>query len=491
MEEFDVLQDIASRTGGDIYIGVVGPVRTGKSTFVKRFLELLVIPRIEDEFERQRTWDELPQSGAGRTVMTSEPKFIPAEGVEISLNGGLRCRVRLVDSVGYPVEGALGYTEGDFPRLVLTPWFDHPIPFQEAAEVGTRKVIADHSTIGMVVTADGSFGEIPRERFVEPERRVIGELKELGKPFLVLLNTARPHDPNVRHLSSALEEEYGVTVIPANLLTLDREGFIGILEQVLYEFPVRRVDFLVPDWVEELEPTHWLRDHLHRAISGVETGISRVRDVEAAARRLGEAEHVAEARVLGLNLGAGTGEVQVAVPEETYNRCLRELAGEDLSERRKVVRFVREAARIKKSYLPLEAALAGARETGYGMVLPSQEDMIFEEPELVRKGNQFGVRLRARAPSLHILRAEVRAEYTPVLGTEKQSEELIRYLVEKFEDNPRRIWESNILGKSLAELLEETVRGKLERLSPQTQQKLHGAMEKIVNEGSGIVLVLF
>ncbi len=491
MEEFDVLQDIASRTGGDIYLGVVGPVRTGKSTFAKRFLELLVLPRIEDGFERQRTMDELPQSGAGRTVMTSEPKFIPAEGVEISLNGGMRCRVRLVDSVGYPVEGALGYMEGDFPRLVLTPWFDHPIPFQEAAEVGTKKVIADHSTIGIVVTADGSFGEIPREKFVEPERRVIRELKELGKPFLVLLNTARPHDPHVRHLSSALEEEHGVTVIPVNLLTLDREGFLGVLEQVLYEFPVRRVDFLVPEWVEELDPTHWLREHLHREISQVEADISRVRDVEAAARKLGEAEHVSEARVLGLDLGAGTGEVQVNVSEETYHRCLRELAGEDLSERRKVVRFVREAARIRKSYLPLEAALAGARETGYGVVLPSREDMIFEEPELVRKGHQFGVRLRARAPSLHILRAEVQAEYTPVLGTEKQSEELIRYLVEKFEDDPRRIWESNILGKSLAELLEETIRGKLERISPQTQQKLHGAMEKIVNEGSGIVLVLF
>lgn len=485
MESFDVYRDIAERTGGEIYIGVVGPVRTGKSTLVKKFLELLVLPNIEDEYDRQRTVDEMPQSGAGRTVMTTEPKFVPDEGVAVRLGEGVEARVRLIDSVGYPVPGALGYTEDEGPRMVTTPWFDYDIPFEEAAEVGTRKVIADHSTIGLVVTTDGTIGEIPRENYVEAERRTVTQLKELGKPFLVLLNSARPGDPQTARLAQQLEDEYEATVLPVNCLRLDQEGVTAILQEVLYEFPVREIAFRLPGWVEELDPGHRLRLGLEEAVNAARDSVRRVRDAEPAVRRLAGHEWLAAARLAALDLGTGTGAVELEVKEDLFYQVLREITGVDVLDKRALVRVLRELVYARDEFERVSEAWREARELGYGVVLPDLPDMDFQEPQMVKKGHQFGVRLKARAPSYHIIRADVDAEYTPLLGTERQSEDLVNYLREKFEDDPRRIWESNIFGKSLNELLRDGVRGKVDRMPEQARRKLQETLQRIVNEGSG------
>ncbi len=485
MEAFSVYRDMAERTGGDIYIGVVGPVRTGKSTLVKKFLEFLVLPAIADPFERQRTVDEMPQSGAGRTVMTAEPKFIPADAVEIALDDSVRFRMRLVDCVGFPVEGALGYSEEYGPRLVTTPWFDYDVPFEEAAEVGTRKVIADHSTIGLVVTTDGSFGEIPRENFEEAERRTVAALREVGKPFLIVLNSARPHDPATRNLAASIEAAYGATVVPLNCLRLDRDGLTAILQQVLYEFPVQEVRIELSDWVEELPADHALRHRLGEAVARARAAMGRVRDVEPAVRELGAAEVLAGAELVRLDLGTGTAVVAARAREEDYFEVLREISGADVRDRRTLLRTLRVLAGDSARFERLREAWEEAGEIGYGVVTPRLEDMDFKEPELVRKGNQFGVRLRAQAPSFHIIRADVEAEYTPILGTERQSEDLMNYLIEKFEDDPRKIWESNIFGKSLNELLRDGIRNKLEGVPEGVQKKFQETLQRVVNEGSG------
>lgn len=485
MEEFDVYKDIAERTDGDIYIGVVGPVRTGKSTLVKKFMDLLVTPNIFDEYERQRAIDEMPHSGGGRTVMTVEPKFIPADGVTLELGDALQCRVRLVDSVGYPVQGALGYTEEEGPRMVTTPWFDYDIPFEEAAEVGTQKVIADHSTIGLVVTTDGTFGEIPRENFEEPERRAIQQLKELGKPFLVLLNTARPHDPETQALAARMEDEYGATVLPLNCLRLDREGVASLLQEVLLEFPAREVEFHLPGWVQELDPSHSLRCDLDGAVNNARETIQRLRDVEVAAGRLEGHGGLRTAKVTAMDMGMGVATIHLDVDEDLFYQALREITGVDVHDKQALMRAMRELVHARYEFERIGAAWQSARESGYGIVMPDMVDMEFQEPEMVKKGNQFGVRLKAHAPSYHIVKADVDAEYTPILGTERQSEDLINYLMEKFEDDPYKIWESNIFGKSLNELLRDGVRGKIDRMPEQAQKKFQETLQRITNEGGG------
>lgn len=485
MEGFDVYADIARRTGGEIYLGVVGPVRTGKSTFVKRFMELLVLPRIEDPFVRERTVDELPQSAAGRTVMTAEPKFVPDQGIEVELGEDLAVKVRLVDSVGFPVPGALGYSEEGTPRMVVTPWFDYEIPFEEAAEVGTRKVIADHATIGVVVTADGSFGDLARESFVEAEQEAISRIKDLGKPFVVLLNSARPDSPDAVALASSLRDAYGVAVIPVNLPALTDQELRGILREVLYEFPVREAAVRVAAWIAELDPAFALRRRIEEAAAAAQAEIRRVRDVEAAAAQLRENDVVGSAEVTTCDLGSGTVELDVDAPESVYQDVLRDITGVDLSDKAAQVRLLRELVTAKIEYDRVADALAEVRQVGYGVVFPDLADMTFEEPEMVRRGNQFGVRLRARAPSLHLIRADIDAEYTPLLGTERQSEDLVNYLLEKFEDDASKIWESQIFGRSLHDVLREGIRGKLARMPETAQQKIQETVQRIVNEGGG------
>ncbi|MBX6378629.1 MAG: stage IV sporulation protein A [Clostridia bacterium] len=490
MADFDIFQDIAQRTGGDIYIGVVGPVRTGKSTFIKRFVELLVLPNIDDPFERERTVDAMPQSGAGRTIMTTEPKFVPDEAVTLGLGEGLNVRVRLVDSVGFPVEGALGYSEAGGPRMVTTPWFDYEVPFEEAAEIGTRKVIADHSTVGLVITTDGSFGEIPREAYTEAEQRAVRELRELGKPFLVILNTAHPDDPGVADLAAALSEEYGVTVLPLDCARADEQDLRQALEELLYEFPVRELSIETPGWVEELENTHWLRRQVEAAVSEAHRAVHRLRDVDLVVDRLAGSDLVERVNVEQLDLGSGTARLSLELNEALFYRVLEEIAGVDVRDQRALVRLLRDLVREHSQFARVRPAWEAAAAKGYGITQPTLEDMVFEEPQLVRKGKEFGVRLYARAACYHIIRGDVEAEYTPMLGSERQSEDLVRYLTEKFEDDPRRIWDSNIFGKSLNELLRDGIRNKVERIPEGTQKKLQEAISRITNEGGGTLICI-
>ncbi|MCL6580534.1 MAG: stage IV sporulation protein A [Firmicutes bacterium] len=485
MERFDIFRDIAERTGGDIYIGVVGPVRTGKSTFIRKFMELLVLPNISDHNERQRTIDELPQGGVGRTIMTTEPKFVPDEGVRITIRENISLRARMVDCVGYTVPGALGYEDEKGQRLVNTPWFEEEIPFQEAAEIGTRKVIAEHSTIGVVVTTDGSFTEIPREDFVAAEERVVRELQDIGKPFVVLLNSCHPETKDTLGLAERLEARYDVPVIPVDVTAMDEDDVQTIMEQVLYEFPVREVVVNLPRWVEELEPNHWLRRRFKESVADTVRDIRRLRDVEGAVTSLGGQDFVDRAVLQAMDMGTGVATVEMQAKEELFWKVLEEMTGMAIEGRHDLIRRMRELVQAKADYDYVREALEDVRTVGYGMVAPRVSDMTFEDPELIRQGGRYGVRLRASAPSLHFIRADVETEVTPIVGTERQCEELVKYLLEKFEDDPRKIWESDIFGKSLQDLVREGIENKLFRMPENAQAKIQETLTRIINEGSG------
>jgi len=485
VEGNNILHDIAERTGGDIYLGVVGPVRSGKSTFIKRFMELMIIPNIKDIYDIERTKDELPQSGAGRTITTTEPKFVPNEAVEITTKSGLNLKVRLIDCVGYTVEGALGYEEDDEPRMVKTPWFDYEVPFEEAAEIGTRKVITDHSTVGIVVTTDGSISDIPRSNYEEPEERVIEELKELNKPFIVLVNSINPYNQDTLNLVDELSEKYGVTVISIDAARMSVEQIYGILEEVLYEFPVQEVNIKLPRWVDELDESYWLREDLETAIKGILNSIRKVRDIDGAVERLSEIENISYVSLEEMNLGNGTAKIDVTVPEEMFYKSLSEVSGFDIEGTHDILRLMKDLSVAKREYDKVAPALQEVAEAGYGVVTPRLEEMFLEEPELIRQGSRFGVRLKAKAPSLHIIRADITTEITPIIGTEKQCEELVRYMLDEFEENPAKIWESNIFGKSLHDLVREGIQNKIHRMPENAQVKLQDTLQRIVNEGSG------
>ncbi|NLB53651.1 MAG: stage IV sporulation protein A [Syntrophomonadaceae bacterium] len=490
MEGNNILRDIAERTGGDIYLGVVGPVRTGKSTFIKRFMELMILPNIKDIYDRERSKDELPQSGAGKTITTTEPKFVPNEAVEITTKNGLNLKVRLIDCVGYAVEGALGYEEDEEPRMVKTPWFDYEVPFEEAAEIGTRKVIADHSTIGIVMTTDGSITEIPRDHYVLPEERVIEELKELNKPFIMLLNSIHPYDKETLILVDELAEKYGVSVIPIDAARVTVEQIFGILEEVLYEFPVQEVNIRLPKWVDELDEEFWLRDDLETAIRDVLNEIQKVRDIDKAIEKLSEIENISYVSLEEMNLGTGEALIDVTVPEELFYNCLSDVSGYNVSGTHDIMRLMKDFSVAKKEFDKISSALEEVKETGYGVVTPQLEEMILEEPELIRQGSRFGVKLKAKAPSLHIIRADITTEITPIIGTERQCEELVRYMLDEFEENPSKIWESNLFGKSLHDLVREGIQNKLHRMPENAQHKLQDTLQRIVNEGSGGLIVI-
>ncbi|NLN19749.1 MAG: stage IV sporulation protein A [Firmicutes bacterium] len=485
METFDIFKDITERTGGSVYIGVVGPVRTGKSTFIKRFMDLLVLPNIKDRHERERTQDELPQGGAGKQIMTTQPHFVPDEPVLLTLQDGVVFRVRLVDCVGYPVEGAQGFADADGPRMVRTPWADDPIPFAEAAEVGTRKVIVEHSTIGLVVLTDGSITDIPREGYIQAEERVIAELKELNKPFLVILNTTHPESRSTQELAANLERRYGVSVLPLNCLEMTEADIVGLLHEVLFEFPIREIGVRLPGWVDELEPDHWLQQALLTTLSEAVEPILRLRDVEASVQRLSAAEHVAGVKLLSMELGTGTATLQINLDPELFYEVLQELTGFEISGDQHLLRLMNELSVAKRAYDKVAEALAQVEERGYGIVTPRLEDITFEEPQIIRKGGQFGVKLTASAPSIHMVRANIMTEVTPFVGTEKQGEELARYLSEEFEQDPAKVWNSDFLGKSLQELIREGIESKLVRMPDHAQAKLQETLTKIVNEGSG------
>ncbi|MGI6527836.1 MAG: stage IV sporulation protein A [Caldicoprobacterales bacterium] len=485
MEKFDLYRDIAERTDGDIYIGVVGPVRTGKSTLIKRIMDLLVLPNIENEFKRERSRDEMPQSGAGRTIMTTQPKFVPNEAVQISLKENANLNIRMVDCVGYLVKGAMGHMEGEVPRMVRSPWFDYDIPFEEAAEIGTRKVITDHSTIGLVVTTDGSITEIPRSNYVEAEERVIRELKELNKPFIMVLNTKTPDEEETMKLRSALEEKYDVPVLALDVLNLGEEDIHTILSHALFEFPITEIRVDVPKWVLSLEEDHWLIQYVMDAAKTASEEVLRIRDVDTFGKTLEESEFMERPKIDNIELGTGNVLIRMDAKSGLFYKVLGEECGYEIKGDYQMIGLMKELAHAKGEYDRIAQALRDVRETGYGMVPPTMDELSLEEPEIVKQGGRFGVRLRASAPSLHLIRADIETEVSPIVGTEKQSEELIRYLLDEFEGDPSKLWASNIFGKSLHELVTEGLSNKLTRMPEDAQFKIQETLQRIINEGSG------
>ena len=485
MAGFDIYQDIAEQTGGDIYIGIVGPVRTGKSTFIKRFMELMVLPNITDYYDKERARDELPQSGAGKTIMTTEPKFVPGEAVSITLNNHVKMNVRLVDCVGYTVEGALGYDEQEFPRMVRTPWSDQELTFQAAAELGTQKVINEHSTIGIVVTTDGSITGLERSRYVTAERRVIEELKALGKPFVIILNSIHPYSEATLITARELEKQYQTPVLNVDCLKMQVEDINLILEKVLYAFPVKEFGFTIPRWIDELGSEHWLYDRFKESTRETVNDIDRVFDIEASLAKLKPYDFIEKADLEEVDLGKGKVSIKLSTPPELYYNILTEVSGFIIEGDHHIMKIIKELAVAKKEYDHLADALHQVRTTGYGVVIPNTEDIIFNEPELIRHGNRFGVKLRASAASIHMIRADIYTTVSPLVGTEKQGEEFIKFLMEEFEKDPGRIWQTDFLGKSLYDLVKEGIQSKLTNMPENAQEKLQETITKIINEGSG------
>ena len=483
--ENQIYNQISARTGGDIYIGVVGPVRTGKSTLIKRFMETMVLPGMDNMYKRERARDELPQSGTGRTIMTAEPKFVPEEAAEISLPEGGSCRVRLVDCVGYLVDGALGSMEDDAPRMVSTPWREEPMTLAEAAEVGTHKVIGEHSTIGLVVTTDGSFSEIPRENYEPAEKRVIEELVALGKPFVVLVNSSEPWGDNARAVCDSLREKYNVEPVAVNCLELDEAGITGILQRVLYEFPVCEIGFVLPRYIGSLPAQHPVQTSIYQCIRSAAAGDERMRDVRQMCRILEQNEYIGRADIDQMALGTGKARLKIDIPESVFYGIVGEQTGIRVQDAADLIAVLDDFAGIKRQYDRLRGALEQVYQTGYGIVMPTVDELSLEAPEIVRQGGRYGVRLRASAPSIHLMRANIKAEVNPIVGTEKQSEELVHYLLSEFEEQPEKIWDTNIFGKSLNELVREELSHKLSRMPDDARGKIRETLEKIINESAG------
>ena len=484
-DNLKLYQDISSRTDGDIYIGVVGPVRTGKSTFIKNFMDLLVIPNIDNSYKRERALDELPQSASGRTIMTTEPKFVPNEAVQITLDGNIKFKARLVDCVGYLVNNAIGYLEDDIPRMVKTPWSDEEIPFGEAAEIGTKKVIQDHSTIGILVTTDGSFSGISRDDYILAEERVVKELKEINKPFVIVLNTVAPYSDYSRDLANSLEEKYDCPVIPTDCSNLSLYDINEIFSKVLYEFPIERINITYPKWVDGLDNSHWLRKELNQEIKQTFSGISVIKQANFAVSNLQNTEIINSTTIQEINLGTGNITIEINLKEDLFYKVLTEVSGQNINNEFDLFTAFYNFSKIKSEYDRIAPALEEVKSKGYGIITPSMDDLILDEPEMVKQGSKFGIKLKAKAPSIHMILTDVETEVSPIVGSEKQSEELVKYLLEEFESDPKKIWESNIFGKSLHELVNEGLQNKLEKMPEDAQMKLQETLERIVNEGGG------
>ena len=470
---------------------VVGIPNCGKSTFIKKFMDLLVIPNIENVYQAERTRDELPQSAGGRTIMTTEPKFIPNEAVEISLGDNAHLKVRMIDCVGYIVDSSLGYVEDNEPRMVTTPWFDHPIAFNEAAEIGTKKVICEHSTIGLVVTTDGTITEIDRNDYVDAENRVINELKAINKPFIVLLNSVAPNSQSAQNLKAELEAKHGVPVVAVNCEELNAADIHNIIETVLFEFPLKEINIKIPDWIEELDSEHWLKKEIYGAIIEKIEDVNRIRDVRALSDGMGECGFVQRSYIEGMDLGDGTVKLCMELPQELFYRVLGEMSGFEIDGEHQLMTLMSELAQMKAQYDKVSFALHEVMEKGYGIVSPSTEELTLDEPKIVKQGGRFGVKLKASAPSIHMIRADIETEVSPIVGTEKQSEELVHYLLSEFETDPTKIWQSNIFGKSLYELVNEGLHNKLSRMPESARMKLKETLQRIINDGSnGLICII-
>ena len=476
-------QDMASRTGSSIYIGVVGPVRTGKSTFIKRFMETQVLPNIENDYRRERARDELPQSGSGRTIMTAEPKFVPEEAAEVRLPDGTSFSVRLIDCVGYMVPGAVGQFEDLAPRMVMTPWYDHEIPMTEAAELGTRKVICDHSTVGIGVSSDGRVTDSPSSDYLEAEERVRLERQELGKPFVVLVNS--PHPEEARPLAEELQQKYSVRCLAVNCLELGEGDLQEILRSLLYEFPVQELQLFFPEWVEALPPEHPIPAGLSHAVGQEAKRLEHVRQLEGCMAALEQSEQIRSATLRQMDLGTGVGQVEVQLPRSLFYDTVNQQTGLSITDDGDLMEQMVMLAGLRKEYDRVAQAVSSARSTGYGVVMPSVEELELEDPEIVRQGGRYGVRMRASAPSIHMLRADVSTTVSPIVGNEKQSQDMVNYLLQEFEGEPGKLWESNIFGRSFHEIVGEDLQAKLKRMPEDSQKKLREALERILNEGSG------
>lgn len=490
MTDTSIYSDIAARTQGDIYIGVVGPVRTGKSTFIKRFMDTFVLPNIDDNYKKERATDELPQSSAGRTIMTTEPKFIPEDAVEINMNAST-LRVRMIDCVGYIVPSSLGYIENDQPRMVKTPWFDDEIPFNMAAEIGTQKVISEHSTIGLVVTTDGSISEIPRDEYEEAEERVITELKELNKPFIVLLNCADPNTDEAKKLSEKLTDKYGVCVKAVNCMELSESEITDILSGVLFEFPIKEIAFDLPSWVGKLPREHTLRCTIYKNIFSASSKVEKVKEVENHLGEIVENEYIISGKVGEIDLSTGSVRVKLEVEPHLFYKIISEQTGIEIADERQLMGQIVELSKMKEKYQRFEQALDEVEATGYGIVMPTMEELTLDEPEIMKQGGRYGVRLKASAPSIHMLKANITTEVAPIVGSESQSEELVVYLLKEFDDDPSKIWESNIFGKSLHSLVNEGLHNKLYKMPTDARMKLQETLERVINEGcSGLICII-
>lgn len=490
LEKVDIFKDIAERTGGDIYLGVVGAVRTGKSTFIKKFMELAVLPHIKNEADRVRAQDELPQSAAGRTIMTTEPKFVPNQAVTVQVEEGLEVNVRLVDCVGYTVPGAKGYEDENGPRMIHTPWYEEPISFHEAAEIGTRKVIQEHSVLGVVITTDGTIGEIPRADYIEAEERVIDELKEVGKPFIMVINSSKPHHADTEALRKELEGKYDIPVLAMSVESMRESDVMSVLREALYEFPVLEVNVNLPSWVMVLREEHWLRTNYQEAVKETVKDIKRLRDVDRVVQQFYEYDFIDNAGLAGVDMGQGVAEIDLFAPDELYDNVLKEIVGVEVRGKDHLLELMQDFADAKREYDQVADALTMVKQTGYGIAAPTLSDMSLDEPEIIRQGSRFGVRLKAVAPSIHMIKVDVESEFSPIIGTEKQSEELVRYLMQDFEDDPLSIWNSDIFGRSLSSLVREGIQGKIAMMPENARYKLKETLERIINEGSGGLIAI-
>lgn len=484
MDKIDIIKNITERTGGDIYLGVVGAVRTGKSTFIKRFIENIVVPNIEDEYERKRTLDEIPQSAQGKTIMTTEPKFVPSTATKIKIDD-FSADVRLVDCVGYVIEGAKGYEDENGPRMVHTPWYDESIPFVEAAEIGTEKVIKDHSSIGILVTTDGSIGEFNRTDYIEAEERISKELNEIGKPYIVILNSVHPMLPETESLAEKLQDEYKVPVIPLNIDNMSERDSYNILREALYEFPVVCINVEMADWVACLDPNNWLKKAYIETIRESITEIDKLRDIDKITGKLEKCEYIEKAYLSEVNTSTGEVTVTLKTPSYLYNEVLKEIIGIDITSKSQLLSLFQTYDEAKKQYDQVKDALKMVKETGYGVASPTLADMSLDTPEIIKQGSRYGIKLKAVAPSIHMIRVDVESTFEPIIGSEIQSKELINYLMKDKDSGSENIWKSEIFGRSLDVIVKEGIQAKLSLMPDTTRFKLRQTLSKLVNKGSG------
>lgn len=489
MQNDTIYKDIEARTGGNIYIGVVGPVRSGKSTFIKKFMDELVIPNITEGYAQKKAKDELPQSASGRAVMTTEPKFIPDTPVELSLKDGSRLRVRMIDSVGYMIPLATAETDGE-ERMVVTPWSDEPIPFSRAAEIGTKKVICDHSTIGLVVTSDGTVGDIPRSSYVDAETRTVDELKAIGKPFAIILNSMNPDSEDAVTLAMDMEERYQAPVALVNCLELNEEDIQQILRMVLMEFPITEMCFRLPKWISALGNDHWLRQSVTDSVLVATDGLRKMRDVRAAMEMLERNPHLSQSRILDINMGDGSVTAELSMSQELYYQVIGEMTGIEIGDEAELLRTLQELAHVRTEYEKYSVALDDVTDRGYGIVMPSMDDLCLEDPVVCKQSGGYGIKLRAKAPSIHLIRTTIETEINPIVGTEEQSEEMARHLSEAFSEDPKKLWETNLFGKSLYELMSDGLRTKIAHVSDEAQERLSETLSRVINEGSGGLLCI-